>query len=81
MFHLMSCLIEMNSWVFRIAVISILLSWDFSEGKSYLSSYSHNTTQKSYSMPTQGCYQYEDLSYVVRECLVRLDVLQLTTEQ
>ena len=81
MFHLMSYLIGMNSCVFRIAVISILLSWDFSEDESYLSSCSHNTTQKSYPMPTQDCHQYEDLSHVVREYLVRLDVLQLTTKK
>jgi len=37
--------------------------------------------RKARSLPLRGCYQCGDVNYVVRDCLHRLDVCQLTTEQ
>ena len=37
--------------------------------------------RKARSLPPRGCYQCGDVNHVVRDCLHRLDVRQLTTEQ
>ena len=40
-----------------------------------------DTTQKTRSLPPQGCYRCGDVNHVVRDCPHCMDVRQLTTEQ
>ena len=38
-------------------------------------------TRKARFLPPRGCYRCGDANHVVRDCLHRLDIHQLTTEQ
>ena len=40
-----------------------------------------DVTRKARSLPPRECYRCGDANHVVRDCLYRLDVRQLTTEQ
>ena len=40
-----------------------------------------DVTRKARSLPPRGCYRYGDANHVVRDCLHRLDICQLTMEQ
>jgi len=36
---------------------------------------------KTHSLPLQGCYQYKEANYLVKDCPHHLDVQRLTVEQ
>jgi len=40
-----------------------------------------DTVQKTRPAPPQGCYRYGEPNHLVKDCLHRLDVRRLTTEQ
>jgi len=40
-----------------------------------------DVARKTRSLPPRGCYQCRDANHVVQDCLHRLDICQLTTEQ
>ena len=40
-----------------------------------------DATRKARSLPPRGCYQCEDMNYLVRDCPHHMDICQLTSEQ